>query len=133
MVSKRTFYDGERAVEDGRHVESDVAAAAGVESEVLGRQPAHAQLFAPGDRFGGRTQAIRAPVLYLAEHDDLGSGADEVDLAVTAAPVAVQDLVALCGVPPGNPVLPEAAERKGSIGPVPSHVGERSAVTTTLS
>jgi len=69
------------------------------------RQPAQPAHLGRPDGFGRSAEERAAPRLHLAEHQVVAVPQDQVDLAVGAAPVAVQDHQALRGeVPLGQPL-----------------------------
>lgn len=77
----------------------------------LEREPSDAGLLGRGDRFDRMTEAVRRPGLDLAEHELAPAADDEVEFAVAAPPIPVEDLVAPAAVPVGSETLAAPSER----------------------
>src|SRR5207248_314956 len=100
-----------------RHVEAHGATARVVLGEPPSRECAKASLLARRDCLDRRTELGARARLHLAE-DERGITADDhVELAVTAAPVAVEHLVRSGFVPPRNGVLARVSESTARVDP----------------
>src|SRR5947209_9668402 len=91
---ERALHDLDLAGEHGGHVEADLHRPhAGVVGEPAGSEVAEPRLLGPGDGLDGRAEGIRAAALHLAEHESPSPADDQVELAVTASPIAGHDVV----------------------------------------
>jgi hypothetical protein len=118
--SECTPDDREPSAVPGCDVESDRSRWDGRVLEVAQSEAPQTGLLLLSDRFRRRSEPLGGAGLHLHEHDEPGaaSDSDEVDLALGASPVAVDDPIAAPAIPAGCCVLGSTAERQ----PLEGHV-----------
>jgi hypothetical protein len=100
------------AGEDRHDVEAHRGRARAGGLQVAEGEAAEAQLLRAGDRLERAAEPVGAARLHLHEHEQAAAGDHEVELAVAATPVAVDDAVAAGPVPGRRPLL-----SRGAVGP----------------
>jgi len=127
--SERTLQDLDLTAQDRSHIEPQFGRATSKSGSALtepaGGQAPNARLLSQRHRLEGLTKSPPATGLDLAENERRSPAEDEVQLALAAAPVALDHLVAaglvprrrslLSGCPKGAPAGPGAVDRVGGL------------------